>query len=168
MIALDGQSAPAVFGAQARLSGVARGVSTLLLQQRPYAGTWHTAGPLKPGVDGSLDFPVRPKVSSDYRLLADKVEGRPVHILVAPLVRLDPVTDRTSLSGHVRPIVTGASVLIQRMGSSDWTNVTRTTVDQAGDFAATLSLTPGTYRARVLPTRGFAFGTSQILRVLPA
>jgi len=168
VINLAAQSAPAVFGARARLNGIARGVSTLTLQQRPYAGTWHTVSPLKPGADGTLDFPVRPKVSSDYRLLADKVESRPVHVAVAPLVRLYPVTDRTSLRGHVRPAIAGASVLIQRMGTADWGTVTRTTVDQAGDFAAALNLAQGTYRARVLPFHGYVFGSSQLLRVLPA
>jgi len=47
-----------------------------------------------------------------------------------------PVTDRTRLRGHVRPIIAGASVLVQRMGATDWATVTRTTVDPAGDFAA--------------------------------
>ena len=37
-----------------------------------------------------------------------------------------------------------------------------------GDFAATLNLTQGTYRARVLPFHGYVFGTSQLLKVLPA
>ena len=168
VINLGAPSAPAVFGAQARLNGVARGVSTLTLQQRPYAGTWHTVSPLKPGADGTLAFPVRPKVSSDYRLVADKVEGRPVHVAVAPLVRFYPVTDRASLRGHVRPIIAGASVLIQRMGATAWATVTRTTVDQAGDFAASFNLTQGTYRARVAPFHGYVFGTSQLLTVLPA
>jgi len=168
VINLGAPSAPAVFGAQVRLNGVARGVSTLTLQQRPYAGTWHTVSPLKPGADGTLAFPVRPKVSSDYRLVADKVEGRPVHVAVAPLVGFYPVTDRASLRGHVRPIIAGASVLIQRMGATAWATVTRTTVDQAGDFAASFNLTQGTYRARVVPFHGYVFGTSQLLTVLPA
>jgi stage II sporulation protein D len=167
-IALDAFSAQVVFGAQTRMTGLARGVSALALQQRPYGGTWHTAGPLKPAAGGTLAFPVRPKVTSDYRLLADTVEGRPVHVAVAPLVRLVPPTDRTSLRGHVRPLVAGAAVLVQRMGQTAWTTVTRTTVDQAGDFVATLRLVPGTYRARVLPAQGFAAGTSQLLKVLPA
>jgi stage II sporulation protein D len=168
MINLAAQSAPVAFGAQARLTGIARGVSALSLQQRPYGGTWHTVTALKPGADGTLAFPVRPKVSSDYRLVADTVQGRSVHVSVAPLVRLSPVTDRTSLHGRVRPILAGATVLVQRMGATDWTTVTRTTVAPTGDFAAALKLVPGTYRARVLPTRGYAFGTSPILKVLPA
>jgi hypothetical protein len=70
--------------------------------------------------------------------------------------------------GHVRPVLAGARVQIQRMGASAWTTVASAAVDQTGAFVARLNLTQGTYRARVLPTRGYVVGISQILRVLPA
>jgi nitrogen fixation protein FixH len=41
-------------------------------------------------------------------------------------------------------------------------------VTSDGTFYATLDLSPGTYRARVLAGKGFAIGLSRILKVVSA
>ena len=49
-----------------------------------------------------------------------------------------------------------------------WSNVASTTVDANGDFQAQVALTPGDYRARVSPGRGFVPGVTPVLKVGPA
>jgi hypothetical protein len=41
-------------------------------------------------------------------------------------------------------------------------------VTSYGAFSASLDLTPGTYRARVVAGKGYAIGLSPILTVVPA
>jgi hypothetical protein len=89
---------------------------------------------------------------------------------VAPVVKLTGPTAPTGLSGTVRPIIlAGAPVQIQRSDTpGTWTTVAVTTVDDAGAFTTPFSVTPGTYRARVVAGKGWAVAFSAELQVVKA
>ena len=87
-------------------------------------------------------------------------------VSVSSRVRLArPALDPTSLSGMVRPKLSGAAVSIERLKGTAWTPVASTAVDGAGSFRARVKLVPGSYRARVAATNGLAEGISPPLTV---
>ena len=55
---------------------------------------------------------------------------------------------------------------MQRLVGSSWRVVASATLDDAGAFEAALTVTPGTYRARIAPGRGYVPGVSPVLRVV--
>jgi hypothetical protein len=92
-----------------------------------------------------------------------------VRLSVAPSVRLNASTDRTSVSGLVKPAFAGAAVQVQRQApNGSWLTVAQATLGGDGSFQAPVNLAPGTYRARIAPGKGFAVGLSPPLTVVPA
>jgi hypothetical protein len=83
-------------------------------------------------------------------------------------VRFQAMPDAGRLRGYARPLFPGASVAIQRFNGSSWRVVARATIDANGAFEASVNLTPGDYRARLAPGRGFVAGVSPTLKVGPA
>jgi hypothetical protein len=63
-------------------------------------------------------------------------------------------------------VIAGAGVEIQRLQGTNWVTVASTTTDSNGAFAATLNLSPGSYRARVTAGHGWAVGVSETLTVV--
>jgi hypothetical protein len=58
---------------------------------------------------------------------------------------------------------------VQRQGSNgSWTTVSTASVTSDGAFGASVDLSPGSYRARVVAGKGFAIGLSPVLTVVPA
>ena len=86
-------------------------------------------------------------------------------VLVAPRVRMSIPAEPQELSGTVRPRLTGATAIVERLGASGWVQIAQAVVDGTGAFRASLSLTPGSYRARIPATGGFAEGTTPVLEV---
>ena len=166
-LSLTPPAGPVPFGSEVRLVGNARGLPRVTLESRPYGGQWKTLATLK-ARGGQVAATLAPKVTTDYRLSAAGLRSSTVRLAVAPLVRLEASVDRTSLSGVVRPLLPGSPVYVQRLAGESWKNVQRTTVSADGTFSAQLELTPGTYRARVVPGKGFADGVSKILKVVAA
>jgi hypothetical protein len=164
MLSLAPPTAPVVFGTKARLVGIARGISKATLEARPYGGDWAPLAALK-ARSGQLAATLSPKVSTDYRLSTGQLRSGVVHLAVAPFVRLVAPTDLFSLKGVLRPALAGAAVQIQQLGTSGWGTVARTAAGADGSFSASLQLTTGTYRARVIAGRGFAIGLSKMLKV---
>jgi hypothetical protein len=73
------------------------------------------------------------------------------------------------VTGLVKPVLAGARVQVQRQGNSGtWATVATTNVTSDGAFEASVNLSPGTYRARVVAGKGFAAGLSPVLMVVPA
>jgi SpoIID/LytB domain protein len=167
MLDLARPSAPVVFGSQTRLDGIARGVPKVMLEARPYGGEWKALAPLK-SRGGKVAATLSPKVSTDYRIAAGAIRSGIVRLSVAPLVRLDPGADRVSVSGLVRPLLPASDVQIQRQSGTAWKTVARANVADDGTFLASLDLSPGTYRARVVAGKGFAIGLSKVLKVVAA
>jgi hypothetical protein len=85
---------------------------------------------------------------------------------VAPRITLDPVVEAMTLSGSVRPVLSGTSVELQRLAGTVWRTVGRATVDPAGAFSTYMRIPPGSYRAHIrAPGRGLVAGTSPTLVV---
>jgi stage II sporulation protein D len=164
VLSLTPPASPIVYGSTTRLTGIARGVRPVELQQRT-GSTWELVTGLKAAKDGSVNVAVKPAVTTQYRLATGKVAAAPARVAVAPLVRLSPPRTPRALSGYMRPLVPGATVAIQRQQGSAWTTVATATVDDAGGFDAQLQLIAGTYRARVAPGHGLVAGVSPVLLV---
>jgi stage II sporulation protein D len=156
-LALAQPAKAAVFGAKFELSGVARGLGKVTLEERAAGGSWR---PVRSVSGAGFITPVRPQVTTYYRLTLGTARSGVVRVGVAPHVRLVSAAGGTELSGVVRPLVPGAKVEIQRLGGLTWNTVARTTVNEEGKFELALLLEPGTYRARVSPGRGLVPGMS--------
>jgi stage II sporulation protein D len=160
-------AAPVVYGGRAKLTGLARAVSSVGMESRAAtAKTWTTGGRVKPAAEGTFTASVKPSMTTWYRLTVGKLRTAPVRVAVAPLVRFDVTASKTSLAGIVRPVLPDALVEIQRLVGTDWSTVARTRTDANGDFTATLRLRAGSYRARVTPGHGFVPGTTKPLEVV--
>jgi SpoIID/LytB domain protein len=161
-LALARPEKPAVFGSKFGLTGVARGVGKVTLEERPVGSDWH---PLRSVSGASFTASIRPQVTTYYRLTLGDARSGVVRLGVAPKVRLLSDATGTEVRGIVRPLVPGARVEIQRLGGVSWATVARTTVNEEGKFEVVVLLEPGSYRARVSAGRGLVPGTSPALDV---
>jgi SpoIID/LytB domain protein len=168
VLALATPDAPVTFGKNIALSGVARSVPSVRLDQRQPGSVWQQVGPVSPGPGGVVTINAKPRVPTDYRLTSGAVRSSVAHVSVAPLVRFQGMPNAGRLRGYARPLFPGASVAIQRFDGNRWRAVARATIDASGSFEATVSLAPGEYRARLAPGRGFVPGVSPTLNVGPA
>jgi SpoIID/LytB domain protein len=168
VLSLATPQTPVTFGGRISLNGVARSLPAVTLEQRQAGASWSAVGPVAPAADGKVNVATRPRAPTDYRLASGSARSRTAHVRVAPLIRFYGLKDTTTLRGYARPLFPGASIAVQRLQGSVWTTVVRATIDGSGDFEARLTLSPGEYRARLAPGRGFAPGVSLTLRVAPA
>jgi SpoIID/LytB domain protein len=164
VLSLAAPPAPVVYGSTTRLSGVARGVGNVLLQQRSPAG-WEDVAHVPATKTGAVTVPVKPTSTTQYRLASGKAAAAAVRVAVAPLLRLYPPRTQNELRGYMRPVLPGSPALIQRQAGMVWTTVARAKVAADGAFAAKLRLVDGTYRARVTPGHGLVAGTTPVLQV---
>jgi hypothetical protein len=168
LLLLEAPATPVTYNTEVTLTGVARGLSAVTLEQRPLRGAWRSVATGRAGRDGAVSIVTRPREPGEYRLVSNQIRSTPVRLQVAPLVRFYSMPDPLTLRGYVRPALAGAPVVIQRQDGAAWRNVTQAAVDDQGDFEASFDITPGTYRARVAPGKGFTPGVSPLLRVGPA
>ena len=168
VLSLAKPEAPVTYGKKISLSGVARSLPSVRLDQRQAGSTWQPVGPVSPGPGGAVAISAKPRVPTDFRLTSGPVRSTVAHVSVAPLVRFQGMPDAGRLRGYARPVFPGASVALQRFNGSSWRTVARATIDENGSFEATLNLVPGDYRARLAPGRGFVPGVSPTLKVGPA
>ena len=168
VLALDPLPAtPASFGDVATLTGVARGIPSLKLQQRAFGEIAWTAGaPVKPRPDGSVSLPVKASAPMQYRLASGTVTTPAATLRVRPVIRLRVPTAPTELGGFVKPALTGARVQIQRAAATAWTTVATIRTGADGSFAAAFAVTAGTYRARFVGGNGWTAALSAELRVV--
>ena len=164
VLSLAAPSTAVVYGSSTRLSGVARGVGDVALQQRSSAG-WRDAGRVPATKTGAVTLTVKPTSTTQYRLASGQVAAAAVRVPVAPLVRLYPPRAQDELRGYMRPVLGGTPALIQRQDGTAWVTAARAVVGADGTFAASLRLVDGTYRARVTPGHGLVTGTTPILQV---
>jgi stage II sporulation protein D len=165
VLALPLPTKPLAYGAAGKLTGTARGLSKVVLEQQS-AGVWRAVAQVQPVSGGAFSVTVRPTATTSYRLTAGTAHTAPTRVSVAPQVALAPVTDAMELRGTVKPLLSGAGVEIQRLSGKTWQTVGRASVDGRGDFSARLYVPPGSYRAVVpTPGRGLVAGTSSTLVV---
>ena len=166
VLRLDHPPDPAVYGSPLELSGLARGLQTPTLWSSKDGVSWRTVGPLQRSTGGAFASAVRPTATTRYRIEVKGAASPGLLVPVSSRVRLaQPALDPTSLSGMVRPKLSGAAVSIERLKGTAWTPVASTAVDGAGSFRARVKLVPGSYRARVAATNGLAEGISPPLTV---
>jgi len=163
VLSLTPPSKPAVSGAGIDLSGVARGVGPARLDQRLPGKAWATARALEPAADGTFTTQVKPKQTTEYRVVGAKTASGAVRVVVAPRVRLEVGT--VGLAGTIRPALAGVRVDVQRHGSSRWATISSVRTSPTGSFSAAFDVAAGTYRARVGAHAGLAAGVSAPLEV---
>jgi hypothetical protein len=148
---------PAVFGTKARVTGLVRGVSAVVLQRRSIGGAWETVSQV---LKGEFAVPFHAEQTADYRLVTTRLRGAVLRVDVAPRVAL-----KEPFRGTVRPILPGTVVVIQRQEGNRWVEAANAAVDDQGAFEAVLEPAPGAYRARVAAGGGFAVGISRTLSI---
>jgi hypothetical protein len=156
------------YGGSATLTGMGRYLGAVRLEQRLVGATaWRASGTVRPK-DGEIAVGVKAAAPTEFRFSAGGVKTTPTTLHVSPSVRLLVPSAPTSLSGRIRPVIAEAPVVIQRSrgGGAPWAAVARSKVDARGAFQADLDVTPGIYRARVAPGRGWATALSAELQVL--
>ncbi len=168
VLSLAPPAAPVTFGARVSLTGIARNLPSVTLEQRQSGSAWRQAGAVSAQPDGTVKVAARLRGPTDYRLASGSARSRVAHVAVAPRLRFYSLTGTTSLHGFARPLFPGASIAIQRLNGTSWATVAWATITANGDFEASLTLSPGDYRARLAPGRGFVPGFSPTLRVTPA
>jgi len=164
VLSLERAAAPVVWGSALKLTGIARGLSPVSLEQRVSAGVWEPASRIEAGGDGRFAVSVKPRAATTYRLSSGKALSAPVSASVSPLVRLSLAKDTLLLRGTVRPVLPGLAVTIQRQAGTAWTTIETVKLDKGGNFTGASTPQPGTYRARISPA-GFATGLSPVLKV---
>src|SRR5262245_2536139 len=168
VLSLATPEAPVTYGKNVSLSGVARRMPSVRLDQRQPGTAWQKVRPISPGPGGSVTVSAKPRVPTDYRLVSGAARSATAHVSLAPLVRFRGMPDPSTLRGFARPLFPGESAAIQRFAGGRWKTIARAPIDQSGDFRAHVNLTPGQYRARIAPGRGFVPGVSPTLTVGPA
>ena len=152
------------YGGAVSLTGVARGVDAVSLESKTAAfPEWAPAGDLTLGPDGSFSTIIRPQVTTQYRLVWGDVRAGLAKIAVAP--RVDATVGPSSASGSIRPVLAGATVVLQQQSGTVWTTVASTVADPTGTWSFTGALPAGAYRVRCAPGQGLAAGVSATLLV---
>ena len=160
------QKRTVAFASRVDLHGVARDVRGVTLERRESGRPWASSGRVTADTDGRFSVTVTARAPSAYRLATREVRTGPVRVGVAPSLRLLVPSDPSMLAGVIRPILRGASVVVERRTDVRWSTVARAAVDARGRFEANITLTPGTYRARLAPVRGFAAAVSRPLNIV--
>jgi hypothetical protein len=167
VLRLDRPRGPVVFGSTLRLSGIARGLPSPTLSSSPDGAAWSPVGELQRDASGLASFVVKPSRTTRYRIEVRDAASPTLLIQVAPRVRLLEPVEPGALTGTVRPRLAGATVAVERKDGSTWSLVAEAIVDSTGAFRAELVVAPGSYRARIAATGGFAAGVAPVLTISP-
>lgn len=167
VLRLDRPAAPVTFGGSVRLTGLARGVASPVLQASLDSSTWSRVG--EPAVEptGAVAFTLRPQRTTRYRLQAAGGASPAQLVWVAPRVELRQAAASGTLEGSVKPRLVGAAVTVEWRSGSRWVAAAETTVDESGRFTVAIPAASGAYRARVAPAQGYAEGVTPALTVVP-
>jgi SpoIID/LytB domain protein len=165
VLRLDRPQEPVVFGSTLRLTGIARGLPSPTLSSSPDGAAWSPVGELQRDASGLASVVVKPSRTTRYRIEVKDAASPTLLVQVAPRVRLSQPAEPGALTGTVRPRLPGAAVTVERREGSTWNLVAEAIVDNAGAFRAELAIAPGSYRARIAPTGGFAAGVAPVLTI---
>jgi stage II sporulation protein D len=166
VLTLERRTERVVYGTATTFDVIARGLSNMTLQERPHgASAWADITP----VQGNIDVTHRPSKTTAYRLRSPAATGTAVTISVEAKILFDVTQPAGALRGIVRPkSLVGQTVTIRKkQADGSWVTVATTTVDAEGAFRANFNVTPGRYRAQVVPPSGSGLltGTSPALDV---
>jgi stage II sporulation protein D len=165
VLRLDRPLAPVLFGSTLRLTGIARGLESPVLSSSRDGAVWSRVGELQRDGNGLASVDVKPSRPTRYRIEVKEAASPTLLVQVAPRVRLLPPTEPGVLMGTVHPRIPGAPVFIERKEGSTWVLAAEAIVEDTGTFRAKLTIVPGSYRARVAATNGYATGVAAVLTV---
>ena len=165
VLRLDQPRDTSVFSAPLRLGGIARALPAPMLFSSPDGSSWTEVAALQRETSGLASVVVKPERTLRYRIEVAGAASPAVLVQVAPRILLALGAEPMTLSGTVRPRLSGATVAIERRAGTTWKRIVRSTVDQTGAFRAKLRLVPGEYRARIPATGGYAEGVTAVLDV---
>src|SRR2546429_1103801 len=100
VLSLSPPSTAVVYGARARLTGVARGLPETVLQQQAGAD-WQEVGSVKADDQGALSVVVKPAATTRYRLASWKATSAPPRVPLSLLLRLSPAPPPDHLRCYV-------------------------------------------------------------------
>ena len=161
MLSLATPEAPVTFGKRVSLSGVARSLPSVRLEQRQAGTAWQPSGRSRRGPGGVVTITAKPQVPTDYRLTSGPVAAG------SPTFRsLRSYASRVCLSGEAAglraPGLPGASVALQRFNGGSWRTIVRAPIDENGNFRGARAR-PGRLPGQARPGRGFVPGVSPTL-----
>jgi len=165
VLRLDQPRESIVFSSPLRLGGIARALPAPLLFSSPDGSSWTEVGLLQRETSGLASLVVKPERTLRYRIEATGAASPAILVQVSPRVQLALGVAPMTLTGTVRPRLSGALVAIERREGTTWKRLARSTVDENGAFRAKLRLLPGEYRARIPATGGYAEGVTAVLDV---
>ena len=159
-------TAPVAYGTLFSLTGLARAVGNVTVEQQPTGSTiWTAVSTVAPRSDGTVSVALTPTATTQYRLRTDVVKSKPVTVTVMPLVKMRAAHDGTGFVGSSHPARPGTIVQVQRHSAAGWRQVAGARIDAAGRWRATVNPRPGAYRARLPASNGLAAATSAVLAV---
>src|SRR5436305_3105280 len=109
---------PVAYGGAGTLTGNARGVGSVMLEQRVANGAWQTLSSISPAADGSFSVAIHPSATTQYRLAAGQIRAALVAVPVAPSITAS--AGAGAVQGNVRPALGGAAVQLQRQTGASW------------------------------------------------
>jgi stage II sporulation protein D len=147
------------------LSGVARGLTGVTLDEKPSGGAWQTVEAVSPDPTGAFSVAVAPQVTTSYRLTSGVLHGALISVAVVPTVVAQPGVG--GVEGTVRPALAGSTLELQLHGVTGWTTVATGSLDASGTFSLVLPAQPaaGSYRVRCAPGHGLSPGVSPLLTI---
>lgn len=160
-LAITPQATPLLYGTTTAITGIVRGVSNVVLEERPSGAAWQTVSPVTTDSAGAFSIAVTPEATTQFRLTAGTVHAALVKVTVVPLVTAE--LGGGGVQGTVHPAAAGTAVQLQLQSGSQWTTVATGTVGASGAFQITMALNPGTYRVRCAPGAGLSPGVSGTL-----
>jgi hypothetical protein len=83
VLSLSRSPGPILPGSEVTLTGIARHVSVVLLEQKTQHGDWESGPAVELAPDGTFSVSVRPSGTSSYRLVGDGVDSAPLRVPVA-------------------------------------------------------------------------------------
>ncbi len=165
VLRLDQPRETVVFGSPLRLTGLARSLPAPLLSSSPDGSRWTEVGAVQRATSGIASLVVKPERTLRYRIEAEGAASPAILVEVAPRVQLARGAGALSLTGTVRPRLSGATVFIERREGATWRRVAKKTVDAAGAFQAEVAR-QGEYRASIPATGGYAEAVTAALSVV--
>jgi stage II sporulation protein D len=165
VLRLDRPRDAVVYGSSLRLTGVVRALPSPMVASSSDGSSWSTVEPFERASDGTVSALVKPGKTTRYRIEVKGGASPTLLVQVSPRVRLATPAELGTLTGTVKPRVTGAPVSIERLKGTTWTQIAHSTVGATGGFRARVQLVPASYRARVAATEGLVEGLSPVLTV---
>jgi SpoIID/LytB domain protein len=153
------------YGTPLTLTGLARGLTDVMLQSRvPGTTEWTDVQPVDAAPDGSFSLHVKAEAPAEFRLASEKAGTPASKLLVAPAVKVSVPPARTLVRGRVDPLLPGAAVQLQALGADGkWSTLGSTKVGADGKYELPYAFKAGTYRVRVAAGRHWAVALAKFV-----